>query len=103
MTILDDLRAAIEATKPIVYYATEDTLPRGKVMRCTGVFGFPDWWMFNPEDLGELATHCRLIHIRDWVPTPEAIDRAFLDLRDSLPPIFGAHSWRDAETGKERR
>lgn len=74
MAILDDLRAAIEQTKPIVYYSTSDQVLSGKALRIAAQGMHPDHWVFHPDDFetkrAELAQVARLVHMRDWKPTP---------------------------------
>lgn len=79
MTILDDLHAAIEQTKPIMYYSTSDQVVPGKALHIVARDIYPDHWIFHPADFEarrtELAQVARLVSMRDWKPTPEQRDR----------------------------
>ena len=77
---LDALHAAIERTKPIVYYAISRDVSRGKVLRMAGDDFYPEVWVFHEDDFAmqqnALSRHCRLVHFREWQPTSEDVARA---------------------------
>ena len=87
MSILNDLNAVwdkLEAAKPITYYATSEQVTPGQVFTIKANRGFPELFLFHPDDFArmqkELTRHCRLMHIREWTPTPTDIEQAFLDV-----------------------
>ena len=91
VSILGDLIAVvtrIEAAKPVMHYATSDAITIGKVFTVKAINGFPEMWLFHPDDFDqhqkELTRYCQLVHIRDWKPTPTDIEQAFLDVLKEL-------------------
>ena len=70
---LDALHAAIERTKPIVYYAISRDVSRGKVLLIPSDDFYPEVWIFYEDDFtaqqDALSRYCRLVHIREWQPT----------------------------------
>jgi hypothetical protein len=98
MTILDDLRAAIQQTKPIVYYVTGEHVTQGKAYQIGPVGVFPEVWHFHPVDFeakkAELSRYCRLVDFRTWRPSPEDIARRpipFEEPHDNHPTTTTDH------------
>lgn len=97
MTILDDIKTAMEQAKPIRYYATADYVSRGTAFMCKGDGFFPPFILFHPDDFeaqrAELARYCRLVPFSEWRPTAEdvarSIDAMEITPPDEPPPLFG--------------
>jgi hypothetical protein len=94
---LDVLKQALDAARPVLYYATHDALPRGKVVHIAPHDGWSETVLCHPEDWektrAELSRTFRLVHIRDWRPKPE----------DFPPPIIEYEPQGDYEFRVWRR
>jgi hypothetical protein len=71
MSILDDLRMALEIARPTIYYTDREEATPGKILRFQGDDLTPPFIVCHPDDLaalrGRLPDH-RFVHLRDWQP-----------------------------------
>lgn len=90
MSILDDIRAAIEAleaTRPVVYYGTSDAVERGRVYQVKKHSIFPAWWLFHPDDFPAIeqeTSNVRWVHLCEYKPTHEEVIAAWQGDREKL-------------------
>ncbi len=68
------MKAVLEAMKPVFYYATADDVPRGQILLSEKTKYTPRFFVCHPDDLerikGEMVG-ARLVHLREYVPTPD--------------------------------
>lgn len=72
---LEELQKLYDFITPPLYYATDESVERGKVLYAKGTEFAPEFVLVHPEDFGELeksATGRRLVHLRDY-PKPEEV------------------------------
>ena len=65
---LERMLEALESFRPVLYYATEDSLDRGVYFVCKESAFNPQFLIMHPDDfesVRESVPHLRLVHLRD--------------------------------------
>ena len=92
------LRAVIDAITLVVYYGASDAISPGKYFHIQPVLGFPECWIFHPDDFERIRREFPAVR---WVPLsdapvempPERHDPVDLPF-DTPPPVrYGPRSW----------
>lgn len=75
-----DLEETLQHVRPVLYYATNDALPLGRVLHAPERPGWPEVVFCHPDDLAELRAQLPWLSLRpfrEWMPTAEDIQAAF--------------------------
>lgn len=79
LTLADTLKT-LRALRPILYYATHDAMPLGRVLHAPERPGWPEVIFCHPDDLPGLRARLPWLSLRpfrEWSPRPEDIEAAF--------------------------